>query len=265
MSKPEWDKRIARAGQLASEYPFAAEVLNFYGRVAAFQKLVYDQAASCCVRSVGERISLREQLDVRSALQHLPALFSLVEKHGPPGLMRAGHALSQEGQDQQLYILAVYARGDGPRGELAHFFARACLQPYAEYNASHSNLDLTAYTGPLCPLCNSRPQVAVLRPEGNGAKRSLICSFCLLEWNFRRIVCPACGEQDKEKLPRFSSLDFSHLRVEACDTCMTYLKSVDLTVNGLAIPIVDEIAGAPLDLWAGDHGYSKIELNLVGC
>jgi FdhE protein len=159
----------------------------------------------------------------------------------------------------------VYARGDGPRGELAHFFARACLQPYAEYNASHSNLDLTAYTGPLCPLCNSRPQVAVLRPEGNGAKRSLICSFCLLEWNFRRIVCPACGEQDKEKLPRFSSPDFSHLRVEACDTCMTYLKSVDLTVNGLAIPIVDEIAGAPLDLWAGDHGYSKIELNLVGC
>ena len=103
-----------------------------------------------------------------------------------------------------------------------------------------------------------------MRPQGDGAKRSLLCSFCLLEWNFRRIVCPACGEEDPYTLPRYSAAEFPHVRVEACDSCKTYLKSVDLTVNGLAVPIVDEIAAAPLDLWAGEHGYSKIELNLVG-
>jgi hypothetical protein len=32
----------------------------------------------------------------------------------------------------------------------------------------------------------------------------------------------------------------------------------------LAIPLVDEIAAAALDLWAVEHGYTKIELNLVG-
>jgi formate dehydrogenase maturation protein FdhE len=42
------------------------------------------------------------------------------------------------------------------------------------------------------------------------------------------------------------------------------MKSVDLTVNGLAIPLVDEIAAAPLDLWAAEQGYQKIELNLMG-
>jgi formate dehydrogenase maturation protein FdhE len=30
------------------------------------------------------------------------------------------------------------------------------------------------------------------------------------------------------------------------------------------VPIVDEVASAPLDVWAIEHGYTKIELNLVG-
>ena len=30
------------------------------------------------------------------------------------------------------------------------------------------------------------------------------------------------------------------------------------------MPLVDEVAGAPLDAWATEHGFVKIELNLVG-
>lgn len=37
-----------------------------------------------------------------------------------------------------------------------------------------------------------------------------------------------------------------------------------LTVTGRAVPIVDEVAALPLDLWAVDQGYHKIEMNLVG-
>ena len=54
------------------------------------------------------------------------------------------------------------------------------------------------------------------------------------------------------------------MRVEACDTCKYYLKSVDMTVDGLAVPIVDEVATAPLDMWAIEHGFSKISPNLMG-
>ena len=42
------------------------------------------------------------------------------------------------------------------------------------------------------------------------------------------------------------------------------LKGIDLTRFGLAMPLVDELYAAPLDLWAREHGYTKIELNLVG-
>jgi len=42
------------------------------------------------------------------------------------------------------------------------------------------------------------------------------------------------------------------------------LKGIDLTRNSLAVPLVDESYSAPLDLWAREHAYNKIELNLVG-
>jgi formate dehydrogenase maturation protein FdhE len=52
--------------------------------------------------------------------------------------------------------------------------------------------------------------------------------------------------------------------VDVCDTCHTYLKSVDLTKTGLAVAVVDELATIPLDLWAREHGYEKLQMNLLG-
>jgi formate dehydrogenase maturation protein FdhE len=43
-----------------------------------------------------------------------------------------------------------------------------------------------------------------------------------------------------------------------------YLKSIDLTKTGLAVPVVDELATLPLDLWAHEHGYEKLQINLLG-
>ena len=118
--------------------------------------------------------------------------------------------------------------------------------------------------GNKCPHCGSDPQLAVIRPEGDGGKRLLLCSLCQSEWEFRRILCPACGEEHNENLPRYTAEGITAVRVEACDVCKRYLKSIDMTVDGLAVPVVDEIATAPLDLWAVEHGYTKIQLNLMG-
>ena len=106
--------------------------------------------------------------------------------------------------------------------------------------------------------------MAVIRQEGDGGKRMLLCSLCHTEWEFRRILCPSCGEENHEKLPRYTAEGIPAVRVEACDTCKVYLKSVDLTVDGFAVPLVDEVATAPLDLWASDHGYHKLLPNVMG-
>jgi FdhE protein len=143
------------------------------------------------------------------------------------------------------------------------FLARGLLQPYAEWLAARL-FHPPVIPPSRCPVCNRRPQGGVLRPEGDGGKRFLFCSLCSSEWEFRRIYCPNCGEDDEKKLCVYASPDLAYARVEACDTCRTYIKTIDLTKDGLAVPVVDEIALIPLDLWAQSHDYQKLQRNLLG-
>ncbi len=62
----------------------------------------------------------------------------------------------------------------------------------------------------------------------------------------------------------YIAAEIDHIRLEACETCRTYLKSVDLTKDGFAVPDVDEIATVALNLWAEEQGYTKIETNVLG-
>ena len=136
-------------------------------------------------------------------------------------------------------------------------------QPVAERKARLCGT-VPATVQPLCPRCGEKPVAAVLRPEGEGGKRFLLCSLCSSEWEFRRLLCPHCGEEDQEKLAIYGAEQFPHVRVEACDSCRVYLKAIDLTRDGLAIPEVDELAAVSLDLWAAEHGYTKLQVNIAG-
>ena len=242
--KSSLDDRIARATELAKIYPGASHLLSFYAGLAHLQKQVFDD-----VRSHGET-------NVRALACHFPALIELVRRSGPKTLADSGSKLTEE-------LLAEYWQGTAQPDPAAGFFARVLLQPYAEYLASRGDIHVDT-TPSTCPFCNARPVVAVLRGEGDGGKRSLLCSICGTEWLYRRVVCPSCGEENKDKLPIYIAAELDYVRVEACDSCQTYLKAVDLTKNGHAVPVVDEIATVALNIWAEEHGYSKIEPNLLG-
>ena len=43
----KWDERLNRATKLSKVYPFAAEVLNFYGAIAGFQRNFDEYLQSC--------------------------------------------------------------------------------------------------------------------------------------------------------------------------------------------------------------------------
>jgi formate dehydrogenase accessory protein FdhE len=204
-----WERRIARAEELARESPVYPELLNFYIEIARFQ--------SNPARSEAK-------------------LQDLVRRSTPNP-----------------------AEGD----PMHAFYARVMAQADAASRSVHFR---TAPVGSrrLSPCCNEKPVAAVLRPEGDGAKRFLLCSLCFTEWEFHRLLCPNCGEEDKDKLPVYTADEFPHIRVEACDTCRVYLKSIDLTKNGLAVPEVDEIASVVLDIWAAEHAYTKLQTNLFG-
>jgi FdhE protein len=265
MKKTDWDKRIHRAVELAERYPSAAEVLAFYRHILEFQKTLCADVASLSLAAVGVKAAFREQLDLDIAVQQLPALLSLVQRTGPAKLAQEAAEIGRASSEQQRQMLRSFLLSTDANGpEPSHFFARVLLQPQAEHLAATQQIQSADSSASVCPVCGARPQVAVLRPEGDGGKRFLVCSFCSTEWEFRRILCPVCGEVDHQKLPRYSAEDFAAVRVEACDTCKYYLKSLDMTVDGLAVPLVDEIATASLDVWAMDQGCSKISRNLMG-
>jgi len=252
--KFSWDRRIARAGELAKKHVTVAEMLKFYQGLARFQKTVYEDIAS-----PGSH-------DISVLVRHFPGILSFVSQAGSLVLKETAEALKQASPEERLELLSAVWQHEMEGGQLSaehEFFAQALLQPFAEFLAEKTDSSTQA-SPPLCPFCGSKPQVAVLRPEGDGGKRFLVCSLCSTEWLFRRVLCPNCAEENKDHLPIFIAQDFDYVRVDACDTCRTYIKSIDLTKNGNAVPVVDELATVSLNLWAQENNYQKLRANLFG-
>jgi formate dehydrogenase accessory protein FdhE len=210
---------------------------------------------------------------VRDLVCWLPAV-------APPRLREAAQAIRGMTAGEWRACLDSYRSrpygGADQFSETAIFVLEAVLQPLAERLASAPQdpaaasagrvaapLPARASGGPVCPVCGGSPGVGVLREEGHGARRALVCGLCLTEWDYLRLVCAWCGEQRFESLPVFTADQFPHVRIEACDTCRTYLKTIDLTKDGRAVPVVDDIASISLDLWARDRGYRRLRASLV--
>ena len=266
----EYDVRIRRADRLSLEYSFASEFLNFYKHVAAFQKTLRARIASSSgMKSSGTHAAeIRDPLDLTVLLPHFRGFLSTIEQRAPVALRGAVREMSLLPSDSWMASLEAYWEHGGKYDQqvaaFAQFLARAILQPYAEYRAALTPQAPMVMTVRVCPVCGARPLLGVLRPEGDGGKRFLLCSFCSQEWEFRRILCPTCGEEAEGKLPVYVAEQLPHIRVEACDTCKFYLRTVDLTKDGHAVPLVDDLAAIPLSLWAHEHGYSRLQPNLLG-
>jgi FdhE protein len=259
--RDSWAQRVERARQLAAAGDGSAPLLAFYATLLTLQQELYE-----FLRSRREWLpsgSLDRDLEV--VRTRAPALLRAVEMSGPDQLAVEARQLLASGDRSTDGLLIAYWRAPSDR----QFFAKALLQPYAQCLAD-------ARIAPVgrqqtraenkCPFCGGAPQVSILETAGDAdaGGRLLLCATCLSTWPFRRVLCAHCGEEDERRLGYFQSPSFRHLRLDVCESCKHYVKTVDLTEFGLAVPIVDEVAGAPLDLWARERGYDKIELNLFG-
>ncbi len=263
MDSNGWDKRIRRAGELSERASSAHEVLSFYRHILEAQRGIYQDISARPAAAVSLDISLRERLDTDYAMRWMPAVLDVVRRHGPAKLAAEADRIAVADSRHQRQLLADYVNKEETGDDSGRFLARVIWQPIAEFLAAQYKVS-TNGSESKCPICGGWPQLAVLRPEGDGGKRHLQCSFCLTEWEFRRVLCPACAEVDYAKLPRYSPEEPKAVRAEACDTCKFYLKSFDMTADGLLVPEVDEIATIALDLWANENGYRKIHQNVTG-
>ncbi len=257
-----WTKQIERADDLAGESSGSKELLRFYAQLLRAQEEIYD--------SLRSQINWLPSGDLENDLPVVQSLttrlLERVARHGPASLAEEAHVLLASAPDVVARELLDHWRNPSD----TQFFAKSILQPYARWLAETGTPPAgreLAGGERSCPFCGGKPQVSFLQSKERNAEsgtRDLLCASCLCSWEFRRVVCANCGEERPAKLGYFHSPAFDYVRIEACDSCKHYIKGIDLTRFGHAAPLVDEIYSAPLDLWAREHGYMKIELNLVG-
>jgi FdhE protein len=247
-----WDAAINRALKLAENAPATKELLVFQATLLTAQKQVYDS-----LRGLRDWLPSGFLADDLSVLQqYVPFFIKSVSAVAPPALA--------EQADASHELLLDYWENRSDK----LFFPKAFLQPYAQWCVQSGALPRQTSTAEnRCPYCFGKPQLSFLRIIESGSEsgsRHLLCATCLSSWEFRRVVCASCSEERPFKLEYFKSDEYGHVRIESCESCKQYVKGIDLTRLGLAVPLVDDVATAALDLWATEKGYAKIELNLVG-
>jgi formate dehydrogenase accessory protein FdhE len=264
-----YDARIERAQYLKTIYPFAAEILAFSEGICAAQARIHAQVMKR-LRSARPpaEATLRERLDVDLVVSCASAALTEIIPVSPKPLKAFIAEYLGSAKERLAVSLQNYADHGGtdeaPADSREELLARILLEPYAELVAQQVTVASSGASRNLCLHCSGRPLLGVLRPAGDGGKRFLKCSFCSSEWEYRRIHCAYCGEDNEHSLPVFVAEKFPHIRVEACDTCRHCLRTVDLTKDGNAIPTVDDLAAIPLALWAEEYGYQRIHGNLLG-
>lgn len=146
------------------------------------------------------------------------------------------------------------------------YLSRAILRPYVEVLRALNRAPDRVHRRGQCPFCGGRPWIAARRDASSmeGARRMLGCSLCGGDWLFGRILCPACFEEEPARLPNFQSDTHPNVRIEACETCHRYVKSLDLSEDARPIPEVDDLVSLSMDLWAVEQGFERIEPGLAG-
>ncbi len=286
----QWTERRRRAAELGDRWPFAAEVLTFYTALLDAQERIYDAARS-------ELSDPSRTIDYTVA-RALPMVCEVTASRGPQRLAGAVADLPTDGGNVSTAQWAEKVERWLDGGELSAvdgYLARAAVGPVLEaLGPAFGQVWDGLRDARHCPHCGGLPQVSILASSGEdlvAPRRYLECSRCAWRWPYPRMTCAACGETEARHLPIFAeegttevevtgtvvrglgpapagrpslSPRFRHISIYACRTCSRYLLNIDVGRDAGAVPVVDELAAIPLDLYAREQGVTKIVPNLMG-
>ena len=254
-----WPLRRERAAELAERYPHAAEMLRLYRALTVVQEAAYS-------------IPTPQNVAAYAAENVLPAVIDVTVEAGPRALRDGVIALYASANLEDMVQRWLDQQ---PLNPFETYLARACASPLLEAVTPHPDPPPqegrefeTEGARTHCPNCRGLPQLSYFAISGEAlvsGPRYLVCSRCATNWIFSRMTCAGCAESNGTKLPIYQEQEqFPHARVDGCQTCRKYLLTFDLRRDTRAVPIVDEIASLPLDLYARDQGLTKITPNLMG-
>jgi FdhE protein len=260
--------------------PAYVEILEFYGKV-------FDAQEQCKGRLQLEPPELSEELQTVKAREQLPLIgvdeFNYDNKESADLFLALSHlALEANPGLSKTAKVIVAATGEAIKPE-ALFDGllkgnEALFENLAEelkidktvlgfltYNSIKPSLCACAdqlavyldHTDPwqqgYCPVCGSAPVLSLLEDEG---RRKLVCSFCWHLWPAKRVQCPCCEGSGSEDLHYFYSEAEKDTRVDLCDKCQKYIKSIDTRKTArLIYPPLEHISTMHLDIKAQEMGF----------
>ena len=260
--------------------PVYAEILDFYGGV-------FDAQEICKGRIHLEPLQLSEELQAAKAREKLPlieieafsydvdesaklflTLCQLATQANPK--LSAAAAIILNAVDKTVKPHALFSgllNGDEAMFEnvATELEIEKPVLGFLIYNSIKPSLgacadQLATYLPPddtwlqdYCPICGNAPILSLLEGEG---RRKLVCSFCGHLWSAKRVHCPYCDSSQNKDLHYFYSEEEKDTRVDLCDNCKKYLKTLDTRkIDRLVYPPLELISTVHLDIKAQEMGF----------
>ena len=253
-----WPLRRERAAELAERYPHAAEMMRLYQALIPVQEAAHFDARS-------KDLQLKD-VPAFAIERVLPSVIDVTVASGPA---RLRDGVIKVFCTANLAEIVEKWLGEHTLDPFERYLAMASASPILEtVSLPLAGRAREGVSDRQCPSCGGLPQLSYFAVTGEAlvtGPRYLVCSRCSNAWVFSRMTCANCGEAESAKLPIFQDQEqLKHIRVDGCRTCGKYLLTFDLRRDARAVPIVDELAALPLDLYAKGQGLTKITPNLLG-
>jgi FdhE protein len=269
-----------RVQQLKKKRPGYEEILDFYLKIKEAQ---VKAKASLKMDPIKLKKEWKDLLDKEG--------FSLIQKEDfpldIPASIKLFHSLCQIGQkanphmaeqvekitkalnDKKIDLEKLF-KGGLKEEEIEHvaaelglatkvfsFLLQSSTRPSIEAGMEQlrGELDSEAWLKGRCPVCGSLPSLSLLK--GEGGKRYLLCSYCGYEWRIGRLSCAVCGNKEQESLTYFYGEGEEAYRIDLCDKCHHYIKTINYRNLDESDPYLEDLATLQLDLLASQKGCKR--------
>ena len=269
-----------RIQSLKEKHPHYAEILDFYHKVREEQEQVKSSLKTeplplkhewrDLLTKEGFPLLQRQDfpLDLESSIQLFKSLCQVAKKANPFISEQTGKIekiLKERGTDLGSFLrdgldenkIEKIAEDFQVDKKVLAFLMHNSTKPSIEASRRtvQDQVEAETWLKGVCPVCGSLPFLSLLKEETG--KRFLVCSFCSHEWRAERISCPFCENKEPGSLQFFRAEEEELYRIDLCEKCHQYIKTIDARVKEVLDPSLEDLATLHLDLVASKKGYKR--------
>jgi len=269
-----------RARQLKEKRPGYGALLDFYVAVKESQvaSRTSVRVGSVKVKRIGKGLPAEEgfplveiedfPIDLEASIDlfrslcrlgsaanpHIASQVEKIEQALHDGTMDLKALFTGGGKEQTI---GQVASDRGLDKQVLSFLVRSSTRPSIEAGREllRGELDPETWRKSRCPVCGSLPTLSLLR--GDGGMRYSLCSCCDCQWRIDRLSCSVCGSKEQRALHYFCGEGEDACRIDLCDTCHHYIKTIDYRSLEESDPSLEDLATLHLDLLAAQKGYRR--------